>query len=91
MKQAEEPAREKLLRGRLRSETQKEQERIRRSLRFSPSLRHFLLSMSLQPCYNLIEINPSRRVVSSQKSKGRVGEHSEEPFQWRLPMTAPRP
>jgi hypothetical protein len=48
---------------------------IERHFLSSPFVRYFLLSMSLQPWYNLIEINPSRSAVSlqdKQEPRGRA-------------------
>jgi hypothetical protein len=48
--------------------------------------------MSFQPCYNPIEIKskPPRR-FSAKMMKPRGRAFFEEPSQWRLPMTAPKP
>jgi hypothetical protein len=48
--------------------------------------------MFVQSCYNPIEIKskPPRRFLAKMKKPcGRA--FFEEPFQWRLPMTAPKP
>jgi hypothetical protein len=50
-------------------------DRVDRTLQHFPISSLFLLSMSVQPWYNLIEINPSRRAVSlpdKQEPRGRA-------------------
>jgi len=61
-------------------------------LPFSPSLRYFSLSLSVQPCYNPIEIQsmPPRRFLAGKQEPGSVSIFLGAP-KWRLPMTARRP
>jgi hypothetical protein len=59
----------------------------------SPSLRYFSLSLSVQPCYNPIEIQsmPPCRFVKRKQDR-KYGEYFfEELSQWRLPMSAAKP